>query len=65
MYPDVNGNGRIHISGGEGAGGGEIGGTGKPKSVNISLLSRADGKGDIVRCNDELLHTYSLLWPSQ
>lgn len=42
MYPDVNGNGRIQINGDTSEA--------KGANVNISLLSKVDGKGDIVRC---------------
>jgi dehydrodolichyl diphosphate syntase complex subunit NUS1 len=46
MYPDENGNGRIKINCGT-----ESGDEGmKERRINISLLSREDGKQDISRC---------------
>ena len=44
MYPDVNGNGRIQINGDISEAQGAEG-----ASVNISLLSKVDGKADIAR----------------
>jgi len=49
MYPDVNGNGRIQINGDISEAQGAEG-----ASVNISLLSKVDGKADIARCARQL-----------